>query len=408
MFGFAFGNGGAGAGGGAGNFPFFGGMPLAAGQNALSRNFQKSYRAFSFAMHPSGNTVEHEKGDKVFLPASALEELMRRQIDYPMLFQLQNTQLQRVTHCGVLEFSAEEGRIYMPHWMMENLLLTEGTVVTITNVSLPKANYTKLQPQENEFLKVSNPKAVLEHALRKFSCLTKGNQITIIYNNNKFNIMVKDLKPADACSIIETDCQVDFEEPPNWRQEQAKWKEQAAAAAVAAATAGGNGGAGGAAAATAGSGSASSSSSSSSSSSAAGHATEGARAGGAGRTLGGGKGSPGTSEKVGILDLKKLAAERAERRRQLMSPEVKPFSGSGRRVDGRQPKKKKKASASNSSSSSAGTRDGAPPPAPQAPVVAMPAPAPGASTNRAKQLQRFRKRKESHTAFNGTGNSLSG
>lgn len=38
-------------------------------------------------------------------------------IDYPMLFELQNDAVNRVSHCGVLEFIAEEGMIYMPYWV---------------------------------------------------------------------------------------------------------------------------------------------------------------------------------------------------------------------------------------------------------------------------------------------------
>lgn len=38
-------------------------------------------------------------------------------IDYPMLFELRNQGAERVSHCGVLEFIAEEGMIYMPYWV---------------------------------------------------------------------------------------------------------------------------------------------------------------------------------------------------------------------------------------------------------------------------------------------------
>lgn len=38
-------------------------------------------------------------------------------IDYPMLFELRNAGIERVSHCGVLEFIAEEGMIYMPYWV---------------------------------------------------------------------------------------------------------------------------------------------------------------------------------------------------------------------------------------------------------------------------------------------------
>ena len=32
------------------------------------------------------------------------------------------------------EFSAEEGRVYMPHWMMQNLALEEGSMIIVRNV----------------------------------------------------------------------------------------------------------------------------------------------------------------------------------------------------------------------------------------------------------------------------------
>lgn len=46
-------------------------------------------------------------------------------IDYPMLFELRNAATERVSHCGVLEFIAEEGMIYMPYWvsLVENIFL---------------------------------------------------------------------------------------------------------------------------------------------------------------------------------------------------------------------------------------------------------------------------------------------
>ena len=37
-------------------------------------------------------------------------------IDYPM-FELRNASAERVSHCGVLQFIAEEGMIYLPYWV---------------------------------------------------------------------------------------------------------------------------------------------------------------------------------------------------------------------------------------------------------------------------------------------------
>ena len=49
-------------------------------------------------------------GSDVFLVVARLN------IVYPMLFKLVNEKSNRVTHCGVLEFVADEGRIYLPYW----------------------------------------------------------------------------------------------------------------------------------------------------------------------------------------------------------------------------------------------------------------------------------------------------
>jgi len=154
-----------------------------------------------------------EGGDKILLPPSAFDTLARLNVDYPMLFQLENAAKQTVTHCGVLEFTAEEGSCFVPFWMMQNLLLEEGSILSVKNVSLPKATFVKLQPQHVDFLEISNPRAVLEHALRNFSCVTKGDVICVPYNNKNYHFMLQEVKPQDAACIIETDCNVDFDAP---------------------------------------------------------------------------------------------------------------------------------------------------------------------------------------------------
>ena len=130
----------------------------------------------------------------------------------------------------------------------------------MTNVSLPKATFVKLKPQHVDFLEISNPRAVLEvrskrrlegrdgwrevtakalyhlptllttfcsslrsscrsslpssqHALRNYSCVTKGDVICIPYNNKNYYLELMDVKPQDAACIIETDCNVDFDTP---------------------------------------------------------------------------------------------------------------------------------------------------------------------------------------------------
>uniref|UniRef100_A0A8C9T6C2 Ubiquitin recognition factor in ER-associated degradation protein 1 n=1 Tax=Scleropages formosus TaxID=113540 RepID=A0A8C9T6C2_SCLFO len=152
------------------------------------------------------------------MPPSALDQLSRLNITYPMLFKLTNKNSDRMTHCGVLEFVADEGICYLPHWMMQNLLLEEGGLVQVESVNLMVATYSKFQPQSPDFLDITNPKAVLENALRNFACLTTGDVIAINYNEKIYELRVMETKPDKAVSIIECDMNVDFDAPLGYKE----------------------------------------------------------------------------------------------------------------------------------------------------------------------------------------------
>ncbi|XP_060562853.1 ubiquitin recognition factor in ER-associated degradation protein 1-like [Ruditapes philippinarum] len=180
------------------------------------RNFNETYRCYSVSM--LGDREDVERGGKIIMPPSALDKLTRLHIQYPMLFKLTNKKMNRETHCGVLEFVADEGRIYIPYWMMKNLLLQEGDLIQIDNVSLPIATFAKFQPQHTDFLDISNPKAVLENALRSFACLTVEDLVEFKYNDKIYELRVLETKPGRAVSIIECDMNVDFAPPLGYKE----------------------------------------------------------------------------------------------------------------------------------------------------------------------------------------------
>jgi len=202
----------------------------------MPSRFEEQYHCYSMAYAEKGHL---EGGDKILLPQSALDTLARLQVDYPMLFRLQSSDKGTMTHCGVLEFSAPEGSCYIPYWMMQNLLIEEGSVISITNVSLPKATYVKLQPQHVDFLEISDPRAVLEYALRNFSCVTKGDVIQLPFNNKNYHFELKEVEPQDAACIIETDCNVDFDAPVGYTE---NYEKPSAAGANDSGTSGGGSG----------------------------------------------------------------------------------------------------------------------------------------------------------------------
>lgn len=81
--------------------------------NFFPRDFQRQYRAYTGVYLDKQHI---DDGGKIILPPSALEELSRMNIVYPMLFQVQSKNGLK-THCGVLEFSGDEGKVYLPYWV---------------------------------------------------------------------------------------------------------------------------------------------------------------------------------------------------------------------------------------------------------------------------------------------------
>lgn len=197
-----------------------------------TRPFNTMYKCYSVSMLPGAERNNVDRGGRIFLPPSALDQLTRLNIVYPMLFKLTNPHKERVTHCGVLEFIADEGKCYMPYWMLRNLLLDEGAVVKIESVSLPVATFSKFQPQSVDFLDITNPKAVLENELRSFACLTTGDVIAISYNDRIYELCVLETQPESAVSIIECDMNVDFAPPVGYVEPKNEVKKEKAPAPV--------------------------------------------------------------------------------------------------------------------------------------------------------------------------------
>ncbi|XP_077995424.1 ubiquitin recognition factor in ER-associated degradation protein 1-like [Glandiceps talaboti] len=190
------------------------------------RTFKTQYRCYSVSMLPGNERQDVERGGKIIMPPSALDQLSRLNIVYPMLFKLTNKKTDRVTHCGVLEFVADEGKIYLPYWMMRNLLLEEGGLVQVESATLPVATYSKFKPQSPDFLDITNPKAVLENALRSFACLTTNDVIAIRYNKKDYELQVLEAKPGKAVSIIECDMSVEFSSPVGYKEPEHRPTQQ--------------------------------------------------------------------------------------------------------------------------------------------------------------------------------------
>ncbi|KAG5457789.1 MAG: ubiquitin fusion degradation protein UFD1-domain-containing protein, partial [Olpidium bornovanus] len=222
---------------------------LDAGALGPGRRFEEHYRCYPVVLMRGSERENVNFGGK--------------SAPYPMLFQITNEANGNKTGAGVLEFIAEEGRVYLPNWvglgaarrnrgrgtgdlergsmrrpkeddlptttpqMMKMLNVEQGQIVKIVNTTLPTGHFVKIQPQSVDFLDITDPKAVyaspdlrLENAFRNFSTLTRGDVIEFIYNNKIYRILVLEIKPsaADSISIVETDLEVDFAPPVGYEE----------------------------------------------------------------------------------------------------------------------------------------------------------------------------------------------
>jgi hypothetical protein len=168
---------------------------------------------------------ESAAGDKVLLPASALEELSRDPLlEWPLSFQLTTSYSPARTFCGVQEFTSPEGVITLPPSVVEMLglrledQLVADKLVCVRYQRVPKATAITLQPLTSDFLDIADHKSFLESSLRSgWTVLMPGQIITLRYEGRSYQVAVNSAEPknAPAVSIVNTDCTVHFQEPLN-------------------------------------------------------------------------------------------------------------------------------------------------------------------------------------------------
>ena len=163
-----------------------------------------------------------ELSNSIILPPSALGVLstMKNFNDSknPILFRILNIDLNISTHCGVAEFTAQNGTCYLPTNMFEKLCLVEGQQVNIRNTKLNPGTFIKLQPHKTEFIENPNPKTILEYNLRNYFCVTEGDTISVKFGKKIYQIDVVQCKPDKAIRTLNTDIEVDFCPPKDYKE----------------------------------------------------------------------------------------------------------------------------------------------------------------------------------------------
>lgn len=179
------------------------------------------------------------RADKAFLPRSAHNALMQQDApkNGPMLFEAVSRVTGKRAHIGVLEFTAPEGAVQLPPHTLANLGgdAALGGAVDVRYAKLPKGTFARLQPLWAAFQQeVDDIKLVLEATLLTHSVLTVGDEVHVTDSAGVDHALrVRELQPADAVSVIDTDLETDIDisvegEEMRRREEAARAEAEAA------------------------------------------------------------------------------------------------------------------------------------------------------------------------------------
>lgn len=163
-----------------------------------------------------GDATADRFTDKIILPPSALEGLSQHLssdlTQSPLTFRISSAVSGRQTHCGVREFVADEGTVRLPAVVTENLGITgDGEAVGIELVDLEKASDLTLRAEGA--YGIDDWRSLLEDRLRaNYTALTAGDVLEVPHfsgSDRGLRFRVERLAPADACSIVNTDVNLD-------------------------------------------------------------------------------------------------------------------------------------------------------------------------------------------------------
>ncbi|KAJ1728885.1 hypothetical protein LPJ61_003802 [Coemansia biformis] len=116
-------------------------------------------------------------------------------------------------HCGVREFSCDEGDVAIPEWVMQNAGLCEGDSVAVEFVQVEKGTSAILQALDPAAQSVGNVRALLEaHMRTRLTALFVGETFHVPVGGMEqpLAFAVATLEPMGAVDVVDTDLAVDL------------------------------------------------------------------------------------------------------------------------------------------------------------------------------------------------------
>ena len=163
------------------------------------------------------------------LPVRCLERLSNLHMSNTYFFELKS-ESKELVYVGVKEFISTDDCVEVPCWLSEHLQTDYANITLIKNI--PKGEYIKIEPQEEEFFSLPDNDKLVEYELSKY-CLLQLNQIIPMQIFDKvYKFKIIEIKDHDIVDIVNIDLNVDFhnkflkEEEINYPQEEINYQHE--------------------------------------------------------------------------------------------------------------------------------------------------------------------------------------
>jgi translation initiation factor 1 (eIF-1/SUI1) len=101
-------------------------------------------------------------------------------------------------YCGVQDFTADEGLVYIPNHLLDQLAINGCDVVTVKYINnVPKGEFVVIEPLNKEIFDIKDLDKYLEKVISGYCVLYQNQVINFQYEDNNYKILIKKIKAVD-------------------------------------------------------------------------------------------------------------------------------------------------------------------------------------------------------------------
>jgi hypothetical protein len=102
------------------------------------------------------------------------------------------------TYCGVQDFTADDGLVYIPNHLLDQLAINGCDVVTVKYINnVPKGEFVVIEPLNKEIFDIKDLDKYLEKVISGYCVLYENQIINFKYEDNNYKILIKKIKAID-------------------------------------------------------------------------------------------------------------------------------------------------------------------------------------------------------------------